>query len=65
MSLKLKAKLVEHGIQQQEVSRKLGITVPTVSLKLNGKADWKLGELQTIQGLLKERGDTTTIDELL
>lgn len=65
MSLKLKAKLVEKGIKQKEVSLKLGLTVPTVSLKLNGKADWKLGELQTIQALLKERGDETTIDELL
>lgn len=64
MSLKLKAKVVEHGIKQGELATRLGVRQETVSAKLNGKADLWLGELKIIQELLSEKGGEYTLDEL-
>lgn len=66
MTRKIKGKLAELGISQNELAAKLGFTVVTMSHKLNEKADWKLGELKQVQDYLKEKSKKHyTIDELV
>lgn len=45
---KLKALLVYHGDDQKSLSEILGVTEQTISDKINGLSDFKLGEIRKI-----------------
>ena len=46
--LKLKGQLAEKGIKQKELARLLGITVTTLSRKINGQAHFTVFEVNKI-----------------
>lgn len=51
-SNKLKGRMVEKGVSQQEAANILGIKQPTFSQKCNGSRDFKAGEVQKLVELL-------------
>lgn len=48
-----------HSLKQEDISKKLGITLGTYSLKESGKAQFTLGEAKIIADLFNK-----TIDEI-
>lgn len=52
--LKIKAAMVENGITQSKLALELGLTLTTLNFKLNGKADFKVSELQKIASILNK-----------
>lgn len=61
----LNAELARYDISNIEVSKKLGVTEGTASLKINGKAIIRLEEAFLIQDLINEKsGIVIPIDEL-
>jgi len=46
--LKLKARLVEKGLRQSDLAKRLGISVQALNRKLNGISDFRLSELEEI-----------------
>lgn len=50
---KLKALFVERGIKIPEVARALGLSVPSVYVKLRGDSDFTYTEIKNIKELLK------------
>lgn len=45
---KLKGRIRESGITQEDLGRKIGLTPTTFSLKLNNKAEFKHSEIEEI-----------------
>lgn len=62
----LKEILKEANISHQQISDELGIkSLGTVSLKVNGKADWSTTEAMKLKNLINERtGKNYTFEEL-
>jgi transcriptional regulator with XRE-family HTH domain len=57
--------LDENGITQTELGEALGVTGATISRKLSGDRNWKLGEVQAALGWLSVRlGRPCTYDEV-
>ena len=52
MKSKLKARMIEKGINQQQLSEIIGITYQSFSLKMNRKKDFKHSELVIISKVL-------------
>ena len=50
---KLKAKFRENGLTQADVAKMIGISANSLSRKLNGKKDFKLGEVLLLCKALK------------
>lgn len=50
---KIKGRMVELDISQQDAAKGLGISLPTFNQKLNGRKDFKIGEVQEFVNLLK------------
>lgn len=51
--LKLKAKIIENGLTQNKVAKKMGITLQTFNAKLNGRAPWTLDNILKLRDILK------------
>lgn len=49
----LEAELARRGLTRRELAQKLGITLGTMSLKLNGKANLTLPEAKKIKNCLE------------
>ena len=49
----LKAKTIERGFRQFEISEAIGLNPTTYSLKLNNKAEFKQSEIEKICEVLK------------
>ncbi len=49
---KLKSKWTEKGLLQSDVARMIGLSNTSFSLKMNGKIDFSLTEIQKISNLL-------------
>ena len=49
---KLKGRMVELGLTQEELARELGISKATLNAKLNGKGDWFRREIVTMCHIL-------------
>lgn len=47
-SNKVRACIAEAGITQAKLAKYLGIALPTLNFKLNGKQEFKVGEVQKI-----------------
>ena len=44
----LNAELTRNDIKQEDIATCLGLDASTISLKMNGKSEWKLSECKTI-----------------
>lgn len=51
-TLKVKSRLVELGLNQKDVAKKLGLSLPTVSQKINNKRPMHLNEVMELANLL-------------
>lgn len=61
----LKAEIARAGLPNSEMAEALGVKYSTVWRLLNGKRQWRLGEMMAIQSELEERNDATyTLDYL-
>ena len=61
----LLAEMTRAGIQQKEMAKKIGIRPATFSVKMNGKTEWRVSEMTTIQEVInKELGTSYTLDYL-
>lgn len=61
----LKAEIARAGLTNSEVAEALGTKYATIWRLLNGKRQWRLGEMVAIQSELEERnGATYTLDYL-
>ena len=49
----LKTRIHELGYTQGDIARMMGMTQGTISMKLNGKWDWKLWEVKELKRILK------------
>ena len=54
---KLKGKIVECGLNQGKVANAIGLSHTSFSLKINGKRDFTLTELQTMAKFLRMTPD--------
>lgn len=45
---KLKAKIVEEGLTQKDLAKKIGVSENTLTRKINGKRDFYIGEIDKI-----------------
>lgn len=54
---KIKGRMVELGISQQDAAKRLDIKQPTFNQKLNGRRDFKIGEVQELVNLLEIADD--------
>ena len=50
---KLKGAMAEKGISQADIAKILGLSTNSVSAKINGKVDFKVGEMQKICDFLQ------------
>lgn len=50
---KIKAKMVELGVTQNDLARELGISVQNLNAKLNGRAIFNIAEAAKITNILK------------
>ena len=53
-----------YGLTQDYVSKKLGISRPTLSRKEKGKIDWTKGEMETLTKLFKEYDPDCTVEKI-
>lgn len=61
----LKAEVARAGLTNSEVADAIGIKYPTLWRLLNGKRQWRLGEMMALQSELEGRNDATyTLDYL-
>lgn len=62
--LKLKSKMCEHSMTQENVAKEIGMSLSRFNAKLNGKsgAEFSLGEVRAIKGIFNL--DAGTIDEI-
>lgn len=61
----LKAEIARAGLTSQEMADAIGVKYATVWRLLNGKRQWRLGEMMAIQSELEGRnGATYTLDYL-
>lgn len=61
----LKAEVARAGLTNSEVADAIGVKYPTLWRLLNGKRQWRLGEMMALQSELEERNDATyTLDYL-
>ena len=61
----LKAEIARAGLTNSEMAEALGAKYATVWRLLNGKRQWRLGEMMAIQSELEGRNDATyTLDYL-
>lgn len=51
-TLKLKAKIIEKGLNQDKVAKKMGITLQTFNAKLNGRSPWTLENILKLKEIL-------------
>lgn len=49
---KLKAKIVEKGMVQEEIAQALGMTIATFNYKVNNKREFKASEIKKLSGHL-------------
>ncbi len=54
MFLKLHGKLRELDVDQAYLAKKLHIDASTLSLRFNGKGDWRMSEMYAIMDLIQE-----------
>lgn len=52
-NLKLKALFVERGLRVPEVAKALGLSVPSIYVKLRGQSDFTYTEIKKLKELLK------------
>lgn len=52
-TLKVKGRMVEMGFSQKDLAIKLGVSLPTISQKINNKRPMSLSEAKQIINLLK------------
>lgn len=50
---KLKARIIEMGLTQEQIAKILNISYQTLSYKINNKTDFKASEIQTLCEILK------------
>ena len=61
----LKAEVARAGLTNSEVADAIGVKYPTLWRLLNGKRQWRLGEMMALQYELEGRNDATyTLDYL-
>ena len=61
----LKAEIARAGLTNSKVADVIGVKYATLWRLLNGKRQWRLGEMVAIQSELEERNDATyTLDYL-
>lgn len=61
----LKAEVARAGLTNSEVADAIGVKCPTLWRLLNGKRQWRLGEMMALQSELEGRNDATyTLDYL-
>lgn len=61
----LKAEVARAGLTNSEVADAIGVKYPTLWRLLNGKRQWRLGEMMALQSELEERSNATyTLDYL-
>lgn len=61
----LKAEIARAGLTSSEMENAIGIKYSTLWRLLNGKRQWRLGEMMAIQSELEGRNDATyTLDYL-
>lgn len=51
-SAKLKAKIVEKQLNQEEIAKQLGMTIATFNYKVNNKTEFKASEIKVLSELL-------------
>lgn len=49
---KLKARIIEMGLTQEQIAKILNISYQTLSYKINNKTDFKASEIQTLCEIL-------------
>lgn len=52
-TLELKALLIRQNLNQEQVAKELGITVPTFNYKLNNKKEFKASEIKKLSEILQ------------
>ena len=50
---KLKLRMIQQNLSQEEVSRAMGITRATLRAKLHGRSQWSIGEMLDLAELLE------------
>ena len=61
----LKAEIARAGLTNSEMEDVIGVKYATLWRLLNGKRQWRLGEMMALQSELEERNDATyTLDYL-
>lgn len=55
----LKAEIARAGLTNSEMADAIGVKYATLWRILNGKRQWRLGEMMTIQSELEGRNDAT------
>lgn len=61
----LKAEIARAGLTSSEMENAIGVKYSTLWRLLNGKRQWRLGEMMSIQSELEGRNDATyTLDYL-
>ena len=56
-SAKLKAKIVENGLLQEQVAMQLGMTSATFNYKVNNKTEFKASEIKKLAEILHLTAD--------
>lgn len=56
-TLKLKAKIIENNLLQEQVAMKLGMTSATFNYKVNNKTEFKASEIKMLMGILNLTND--------
>ena len=61
----LEAELVRYDIGQKDLATLLGVAPRTISRKMKGYEDWKLGEIENIANILaKKSGSNFSLEYL-
>jgi len=61
---KLKGKIVEAGLNQTKLAKKLGLTNQGLSNKITGRTDFTQSEISQILNILEERDIKTTYEDI-
>lgn len=59
-TLKLRAKIVEKGLTQDKIAKKMGISLQSFNAKLNGRSSWTLENILKLKEIL----NLTSIEEI-